>query len=88
MSNREQTDRIMMEKRWEEVATFINITHSSPNVWKTIRKLSNDPTTSSPPWLVSANQDAHQLLAKADVTYHPHRNVLYCPRQQLHGIPF
>ena len=38
------------------------MTHNSHKVWKTIRKLSNDPTTSNPPCLVSANQVAHQLL--------------------------
>ena len=38
------------------------MTHNSCKAWKTIRKLSNDPTTSNPPCLVSANQVAHQLL--------------------------
>ena len=38
------------------------MTHNSRKAWKNIRKLSNDPTTSNPPWLVSANQVAHQLL--------------------------
>ena len=42
--------------------TFTNMTHNSRKAWKTIRKLLNDPTTSSPPSLVSANQVAHQLL--------------------------
>ena len=45
-------------KRWEEVITSTNMTDKA---WKTIRKLSNDPTTSNPPCLVSANQVAHQL---------------------------
>ena len=49
-------------KRWEEVITSTNMTHNSRKVWKTIRKLSNDPTTSNPPYLVSAKQDAQQLL--------------------------
>ena len=49
-------------KRWEEVITSTNMTHNSRKAWKTIRKLSNDPTTSNPPYLVSANQVAHQLL--------------------------
>ena len=38
------------------------MTHNIRNAWKTIRKLSNDPTTSNPACLVSANQVAHQLL--------------------------
>ena len=38
------------------------MTHNSCKAWTTIRKLSNDPTTSNPPCLVSANQVAHQLL--------------------------
>ena len=49
-------------KRWEKVITSTNMTHNSRKAWKTIRKLSNDPTTSNPPCLVSANQVAHQLL--------------------------
>ena len=49
-------------KRWEEVITSTNMTHNSRKAWKTIRKLSNDPTTSNPPCLVSANQVSHQLL--------------------------
>ena len=38
------------------------MTHNSRKAWKTIRKLSNDPTTSNHPCRVSANQVAHQLL--------------------------
>ena len=57
-------DKISEEKRkrWEEVITSTNMTHNSRKAWKTIRKLSNDPTTSNPPCIVSANQVAHQLL--------------------------
>ena len=47
------------KKRWEEVITS---THNRCKSWKNIRNLSNDPTTSNPPCLVSANQVAHQLL--------------------------
>ena len=50
------------KRRWEEVITSTNMTHNSRKAWKTIRKLSNDPTSSTPPCLVSANQVAHQLL--------------------------
>ena len=49
-------------KRWEEVITSTNMTHNSRKAWNTIRKLSNYPTTSNHPCLVSANQVAHQLL--------------------------
>ena len=50
-------------KRWEEVTTSTNITLTSRKAaWMTIRKLSNDPTTSNPPCIVSANQVAHWLL--------------------------
>ena len=73
------------KKRLEEVITSTNMTHSL-KAWKTIRKLPNDPTTSNPPCLVNANQ----LLGMAEVTWHPHQNVLYLnnSRIYLHGIPF
>ena len=38
------------------------MTHNIRKAWKTIRKLSNDPTTSNPLCLVSANQVAPQIL--------------------------
>ena len=50
------------KRRWEEVITSTNMTHNSRQAWKTIRMLSNDPTSSSPPCLINANQVAHQLL--------------------------
>ena len=50
------------KRRWEEVIMSTNMTHNSRQAWKTIRMLSNDPTSSSPPCLVNANQVAHQLL--------------------------
>ena len=37
-------------------------TNNSRKAWKMIGKLFNDPTTSNPPCLVSANQVAHQFL--------------------------
>ena len=54
------------------------MTHNSRKAWKTIRKLSNDPTTSNPPCLVSANQVAHQLLVNGRGTMpsKPKRSVL------------
>ena len=45
-------------KRWQEVITSTNMTHNSRKALKTIRTLSNDPTTSNPSCLVSANQVA------------------------------
>ena len=45
-----------------EIITTTNMTHNSRKAWKTIRNISNDPTSSTPPCLVNANQVAHQLL--------------------------
>ena len=72
----------MMEekkRRWEEVITFTNMAHNSRKAWKAIRKLSNDPTTSLPPCLVNANQDAHQLRTsngRGDIPSAPKSPVL------------
>ena len=65
-------------KRWEEVITSTNVTHNSRKAWNTIRKLSNDPTTSNPPCLVSANQVAHLFLVNGRDTMpsKPKRPVL------------
>ena len=51
-------------KRLEEVVTTTNMTHNSRKAWKTIRNISNDPASSTPPCLASANQVGHQLLIK------------------------
>ena len=68
------------EKRkiWEEVITSTNITYNSRKAWKTINKLSNDPTSPNPPCLVTANQVAHQLLVNGRGTMpsKPKRPVL------------
>ena len=68
------------EKRkiWEEVITSTNMTHNSLKAWKTINKLANDPTSSNPPCLVTANQVAHQLLVNGRCTMpsKPKRPVL------------
>ena len=70
------------KRRWEEVMTSTNMIHNSRKAWKTIRKLSNDPTTSSDPCLVRANQVRNQLLTMAEVTCHPHQqNIMYYPQQ-------
>ena len=54
------------------------MTHNSCKAWKTIIKLSNDPTASNPPCLVSANQVAHQLLinGRGTMPSEPKRPVL------------
>ena len=73
-------DKMTVEKTkiWEEVITSTNITHNSRKAWKTINKLSNDPTSSNPPCLVTANQVAHQLLVNGRCTMpsKPKRPVL------------
>ena len=73
-------DKMTEEKRkiWEEVITSTNMTHNSRKAWKTINKLSNDPTSSHPPCLVTANQVAHQLLVNGRGTMpsKPKRPVL------------
>ena len=63
---------------WEEVITSANMTRNSRKAWKTINKLSNDPTSSNPPCLVTANQVAHQLLVNGRGTMpsKPKRPVL------------
>ena len=55
-----------------------DLTHNSRKAWQTIRKLSNDPTSTNPPCLVNANQVAHQLLVNARGTMptNPKRPVL------------
>ena len=54
------------------------MTHNSRKAWKTIRKPSNDPTTSNPSCIVSANQVAHHLLVNSRGTMpsKPRRTVL------------
>ena len=47
------------------------MTNNSHNAWNTIRKLSNDPTTSNPPCLVSANQVEKQLLINSRSAIQP-----------------
>ena len=73
-------DKMTEEKRkiWEEVITSTNMIHNCRKAWKTINKLSNDPTSSNPPCLVTANQVAHQLLVNGRGTMpsKPKRHVL------------
>ena len=44
--------------------TSTDLTGNSRKAWQTIRNISNDPTASEPPCLVTANQVVHQLLVK------------------------
>ena len=73
-------DKMTEEKRkiWEEIITSTNMTHNSRKAWKTINKLSNDPTSSNPPCIVTANQVAHQLLVngRGTMSSEPKRPVL------------
>ena len=52
------------------------MTHNSRKAWKTIRKPSNDPTTSNPPCLVSTNEVAHQIPVNGRGTMPSKRPVL------------
>ena len=51
------------KKRWEVIKS-INMIHNSRKARKTIRNISNDPTSSTSPYPESANQVSHQLLVK------------------------
>ena len=66
------------KKRWEEIITTINITHSSRNAWKTIIHISNHPASSTTPCLVNINQVAHHLLisSKGTMSSKPKRHAL------------
>ena len=44
------------KSRWEEMITSTDLTGNIWKTWQTIRKISNDPTASKPPCLVTANQ--------------------------------
>ena len=65
-------------EQWADSCDSTNMTLNSRKAWKTINKLSNDPTSSNPPCLVTANQVAHQLLVSGSGTMpsKPKRPVL------------
>ena len=67
----------------KNVITSTNMTHNRCKAWKTIRKLSNDPTTSNPPCLVSANQVAHQLLVNGRGTMPSNTNRPVLPPETV-----
>ena len=58
-----ESGNLLLDKMKEEnMGGSHHMTHNSRKAWKTINKLSNDPTSSNPPCLVTANHVAHQLL--------------------------
>ena len=66
------------------------MTHKSRKAWKTIRKLSNDPTTSNAPCLVSANQGSHLLLVNGRGTMpsKPKRPVLLPDTERYYSMVY
>ena len=66
------------KERWEEMITSIDLTHNSRKEWKTIKSISNDPTTLTPQCLVNAKQVAHQLLVngRGNMPTKPNRPIL------------
>ena len=50
---------------WEDMITSTDLTGNSRKAWQTIRNISNDPIAPKAPYLVTANQAAHQLLVKS-----------------------
>ena len=50
------------KERWQKIITSIDLTHNKCKAWKTIKYISNDPTSPMPPCLVNANQVAHHPL--------------------------
>ena len=53
------------KRRWEEMITSTDLTGNNRKACQTIRRISNDPTTSKPHCLVTTNQVAHQLLVNS-----------------------
>ena len=70
--------------------TSTDLAHNSRKAWQTIKKLSNDPTSTNPPCQVNANQVAHQMLVNGRGTMptKPERPVLYsnCRRDPFCGV--
>ena len=66
-------------ERWEDMIISIDLTHNIRKAWKTIKSISNDPTTPTPtpPCLVNASQFAWQLLVKGEETCQPSQSGLF-----------
>ena len=77
-------------ERWEEIITSIDLTHNSQKAWKTIKSISNDPTTSTPPFLVNTNQAAHQLLVngRGNMPTRPKCPILTTVEQSEHSLVY
>ena len=79
-----------MKERWEEMITLIDLTHNSRKAWKTIKIISNDPTTPTPPCLVNANQVAHQLLVngRGNMSTKPKRPIITTVEQSEQSLVY
>ena len=66
------------------------MTHNSRKAWTTIRKLSNDSTTSNPSCLFNANQVSHQLLVNGigTIPSKPKRIVLHSATEGDHSMVY
>ena len=72
------------------MTTSMDLTHNSRKAWKTIKSISNDPTTPTPPCLVNANQVAHQLLlnGRRNMPTKPKRHSLTTVEQSEQSIVY
>ena len=78
------------KERWEEMITSIDLTHNSRKAWKTIKSISNDPSTPTPPCLINANQVAHQLLVngRGNMPTKPKRPILTTVEQSEQSLVY
>ena len=68
--------------------TSIDLTPNSRKAWKTIKRLTNDPTT--PPYLVNANQVAHQLFVngRGNMPTKPKRHIITTVEQSEQSLVY
>ena len=78
------------KERWEEMITSIALTNNSRRAWKTIKSLSNDPTTPPPPCVVNTHQVAHQLLVngRGNMPTKPKRHILTTMEQSEQSLVY